>query len=211
MSIVSNIHKSFFIIFCLFVSACSTNSQIKSKQLNEWTVSTVAPKYYSAYIDILLITSETKQGGWRGMVTKYTKFSKNPNSWEGRERYHSDYVIQSSELPRLVYIRWHSLANNVTYDKAIRISDDMRNKMREYHDIRCGKSNKLRPYKNNILLGLAPDGMISVFLNNRCFDNELQFKVQAAEYKVADDFVYPELSEEAQAYIDEHGVPVGIW
>ncbi|WP_330219930.1 DUF2931 family protein [Aliivibrio fischeri] len=211
MSIVSNIHKSFFIIFCLFVSACSTNHQIKSKRLNEWTVSTVAPKYYSAYIDILLITSETKQGGWRGMVTKYTKFSKNPNSWEGRERYSSGYSIQSTELPGLLYIRWHSLANKKTYNKTIKVSGDIRNKMREYHDIRCGYYDLLLPYKDNILLGLAPDGMISVFLNGGCFDNELQFKVQAVEYKVADDFVYPELSEEAQAYVDEHGVPVGIW
>ncbi|MGN2670015.1 DUF2931 family protein [Aliivibrio fischeri] len=199
------------IIFCLLVSSCSTEYQAEPQELDEWRVSTMAPRYYSAYVDILLITGEKKQGGWRGVVTKYTKLSTHPNSWEGRERYHSGYVIQSSELPGLVYIRWHSLANNVTYDKAIRISDDMRNKMREYHDIRCGKSNKLRPYKNNILLGLAPDGMISIFLNNRCFDNELQFKVQAVEYKVADDFVYPELSEEAQAYVDEHGVPVGIW
>ncbi|WP_375320234.1 DUF2931 family protein [Aliivibrio logei] len=206
-----SIHKSLLIIFCLLISACSTEHQVKPPPLDEWRVSTMAPKYYSAYIDVLVMTGERKQGKWVGMVTTSTKFSKHPNSWEGRERYNSGYSIQSTELPGLVYIRWHSLANKVTYNKAIRISDDIRNKMREYHDIRCGYYDLLLPYKNNILLGLAPDGMISVFLNGGCFDNELQFKVQAAEYKVADDFVYPELSEEAQAYLDEHGVPVGIW
>ncbi|WP_063645869.1 DUF2931 family protein [Aliivibrio fischeri] len=204
-------NKYLLITLCLLVSSCSTEPQVKPQQLDEWRVSTMAPKYYSAYIDILLITGEKKQGGWRGMVTKYTKFSKHPNSWEGRERYSSGYSIQSTELPGLLYIRWHSLANKKTYNKTIKVSEDIRNKMREYHDIRCGYYDLLLPYKNNILLGLAPDGMISVFLNGGCFDNELQFKVQAVEYKVADDFVYPELSEEAQAYIDEHGVPVGIW
>ncbi|MBP3139819.1 DUF2931 family protein [Aliivibrio fischeri] len=203
-------NKYLLITLCLLVSSCSTEPQVKPQQLDEWRVSTMAPKYYSAYIDILLITGEKKQGGWRGMVTKYTKFSKHPNSWEGRERYSSGYSIQSTELPGLLYIRWHSLANKKTYNKTIKVSEDIRNKMREYHDIRCGYYDLLLPYKNNILLGLAPDGMISVFLNGGCFDNELQFKVQAVEYKVADDFVYPELSEEAQAYVDEHGVPTGI-
>ncbi len=211
MRIGINVKAYLLITFCLLVSSCSTEPQVKSQQLDEWRVSTMAPKYYSAYVDIMLITGEEKKGGWRGMVTKSTKFSKHPNSWEGRERYNSGYSIQSTELPGLVYIRWHSLANNVTYNKAIRISDDIRNKMREYHDIRCGYYDLLLPYKNNILLGLAPDGMISVFLNGGCFDNELQFKVQAVEDKVADDFVYPDLKKESQDYVDEHGVPVGIW
>ncbi|MGN2670011.1 DUF2931 family protein [Aliivibrio fischeri] len=153
-------NKYLLITLCLLVSSCSTEPQVKPQQLDEWRVSTMAPKYYSAYIDILLITGEKKQGGWRGMVTKYTKFSKHPNSWEGRERYSSGYSIQSTELPGLLYIRWHSLANKKTYNKTIKVSEDIRNKMREYHDIRCGYYDLLLPYKNNILLGLAPDGMI---------------------------------------------------
>ncbi|MCE4935408.1 DUF2931 family protein [Aliivibrio fischeri] len=199
------------IIFCLLVSSCSTEYQAEPQELDEWTVSTISPKNYIAVVDILLITGENKSGGWTGLVSNYTTESLGPLNWSGAERYHSGYTIEDSELPGLLYIRWHSLANKVTYDKAIRISDDIRRKMREYHDIRCGYYDLLLPYKDNILLGLAPDGMISVFLNGGCFDNELQFKVQAVEYKVADDFVYPELSEEAQAYVDEHGVPVGIW
>ncbi|WP_063652814.1 DUF2931 family protein [Aliivibrio fischeri] len=204
-------NKYILIILCLLVSACSTESQVKSQQLDEWTVSTISPKNYIAVADILLITGEKKERGWTGLVSNYTTESLSPLKWDGVDRYHSGYFIEDAELPGLIYIRWHSLANKVTYNKAIRISENIRNKMREYHDIRCGKSNRLKPYKNNILLGLAPDGMISVFLNGRCFDNEFQFKVQAVEYKVADDFVYPELSEEAQAYVDEHGVPTGIW
>jgi len=205
------LNKYLLIALCLLVSSCSTEPQVKPQQLDEWRVSTMAPRYYSAYVDILLITGEKKQGGWRGMVTTSTKFSKHPNSWEGLERYHSGYTIRSVKLPASFYIRWHSLANKKTYNKTIKVSEDIRRKMREYHEIRCGFNNGLYPYKDNILLGLAPDGMISVFLNGTCFDNELQFKVQAVEYKVADDFVYPELSEEAQAYVDEHGVPTGIW
>ncbi len=204
-------NKFLLIIFGLLLGGCVDSQLGKSKQLDEWTISTMAPKYYSAYVDILLIVDEEKQGGWRGMVTKSTKFSKHPNSWEGLERYHSGYTIRSTKLPASFYIRWHSLANKKTYHKTIKVSEDIRNKMREYHEMRCGFNNGLYPYKDNILLGLAPDGMISVFLNGTCFDNELQFKVQAAEDKVADDFVYPTLKKESQAYIDEHGVPVGIW
>ncbi|WP_255312112.1 MULTISPECIES: DUF2931 family protein [unclassified Aliivibrio] len=206
-----SIHKSLLIIFCLLISACSVKHQVKSQQLSEWTVSTISPKYYTVRGDILLIEGETKQRGWRGMIGKATMESEQPLSWNELGRFHSGYFIESKELPRSLYIRWHSLANKKSYHKTVVVSDDLRNKMREYHDIRCGYYDLLLPYKNNILLGLAPDGMISVFLNGGCFDNELQFKVQAVEYKVVDDFVYPELSEEAQAYVDEHGVPVGIW
>ncbi|MCE7536171.1 DUF2931 family protein [Aliivibrio fischeri] len=204
-------NRLLFIIWGLFLSGCVDSQLEKPQQLGEWTISTMAPKYYSAYVDILLIVDEEKQGGWKGMVTTSTKFSKHPNSWEGLERYHSGYTIRSAKLPASFYIRWYSLANKKTYNKTIKVSEDIRRKMREYHEMRCGFNNGLYPYKDNILLGLAPDGMISVFLNGTCFDNELQFKVQAVEYKVADDFVYPELSEEAQAYVDEHGVPTGIW
>ena len=193
------------------ISACSAKHQVKSQQLDEWRVSTIAPKYYIVRVDTVLIFGEKKKIGWKGMVGKTTVSSSDPLGWAGGERYNSGYSIKSIELPGSLYVRWHSLANKKTYHQGIKVSEDIRNKMREYHDIRCGKSNRLKPYKNNILLGLAPDGMISVFLNGRCFDNELQFKVQAVEDKVADDFVYPELSKEAQSYVDEHGVPVGIW
>ncbi|OCH16024.1 hypothetical protein A6E05_17400 [Aliivibrio sp. 1S165] len=200
-------NKYLLITLCLLVSSCS----IKSQQLNEWRVSTIAPKYYIVRVDTVLIFGEKKKIGWKGMVGKTTVSSSDPLGWAGGERYNSGYSIKSIELPGSLYVRWHSLANKKTYHQGIKVSEDIRNKMREYHNIRCGYYNLLLPYKNNILLGLAPDGMISVFLNGGCFDNELQFKVQAVEDKVVDDFVYPELSEEAQAYVDEHGVPVGIW
>ncbi|MGN2921120.1 DUF2931 family protein [Aliivibrio fischeri] len=152
------------IIFCLLVSSCSTEYQAEPQELDEWTISTISPKYYTVRGDILLIVGEKKQGGWRGMIGKTTMESESPLSWDGGERFHSGYSINSDELPASFYIRWHSLANKKTYNKTIKVSEDVRNKMREYHDIRCGKSNKLRPYKNNILLGLAPDGMILYFL-----------------------------------------------
>ncbi len=171
----------------------------------------MSPKYYTVRGDTLLIVGEKKAGGWKGMIGKATMESLDPLNWEGLDRFHSGYSIKSTELPGLFYIRWHSLSNKKTYNKSVRVSEEIRKKMSEYHDMRCGFNNGLYPYKDNILLGLAPDGMISVFLNGTCFKNELQFKVQAVEEEVSDDFIYPELSEEAQAYVDEHGVPVGIW
>ncbi|MUJ26245.1 DUF2931 family protein, partial [Aliivibrio fischeri] len=122
----------------LFLSGCVDSQLEKPQQLGEWTISTMAPKYYSAYVDILLIVDEEKQGGWKGMVTTSTKFSKHPNSWEGLERYHSGYTIRSVKLPASFYIRWHSLANKKTYNKTIKVSEDIRRKMREYHEMRCG-------------------------------------------------------------------------
>ncbi len=198
-------------IFCLFISGCVTRPLFQFEQLDNWRISTLAPKYYTAMVDSLLILGEKKQGRWIGMVGNYTTESLSPLNWDGGERFHSGYSIKSTELPGLFYIRWHSLSNKKTYNKSVRVSEEIRKKMSEYHDMRCGFNNGLYPYKDNILLGLAPDGMISVFLNGTCFKNELQFKVQAVEEEVSDDFIYPELSEEAQAYVDEHGVPVGIW
>ncbi len=203
-------NQLYFIILCLLFSGC-TNSELKKNKLNEWRISTMSPKYYTVRVDTLLIGSENQKKVWKGMVGKTTVFSSSPLDWSGGERFHSGYKIKSSDLPGSFYIRWHSLANEKTYNKNIELSEFVRENMGKYHEKRCGNNYNLYPYKNNILLGLAPDGMISVFLNGRCFDNELQFKVQAVEYKVADDFVYPELSEEAQAYVDEYGVPVGIW
>ncbi|MGF1907452.1 DUF2931 family protein [Aliivibrio salmonicida] len=198
-------------IFCLFISGCVTRPLFQSEKLDEWTISTMSPKYYTVRGDTLLIVGEKKAGGWKGMIGKATMESLDPLSWEGLERFHSGYSIKSTELPSLFYIRWHSLSNKKTYNKSVRVSEEIRKKMSEYHDMRCGFNNGLYPYKDNILLGLAPDGMISVFLNGTCFKNELQFKVQAVEEEVSDDFIYLELSEEAQAYVDKHGVPVGIW
>ncbi|MBB1314830.1 MULTISPECIES: DUF2931 family protein [Aliivibrio] len=203
--------KIIFSVFCLFLSGCGNSLFESSKQLDEWTISTMSPKYYTVRGDTLLIVGEKKAGGWKGMIGKATMESLDPLNWEGLDRFHSGYSIKSTELPGLFYIRWHSLSNKKTYNKSVRVSEEIRKKMSEYHDMRCGFNNGLYPYKDNILLGLAPDGMISVFLNGTCFKNELQFKVQAVEEEVSDDFIYPELSEEAQAYVDEHGVPVGIW
>ncbi len=205
--------KLLFSLLLLTLSGCANS------QLDEWRVSTLAPQHYPAETDTLLIFSEkfsenirnNKQGGWSGMVTRATPESNNPLGWDGRERHHSGYTISSVDLPGSVYISWYSLANKRAYEKKIRISDEIRASMREYHDIRCGFNNSLHPYKDNILLGLAPDGMISVFLNGTCIDNELQFKVQAVDEKIPDGYVFPELDEEDQAYVDIHGVPAGSW
>ncbi|MUK49542.1 DUF2931 family protein, partial [Aliivibrio fischeri] len=133
-----NVKTFLLIIFCLLVSSCSTEPQVKSQQLDEWTVSTISPKNYIAVADILLITGEKKERGWTGLVSNYTTESLSPLKWDGVDRYHSGYFIEDVELPGLIYIRWHSLANKKTYNKTIKVSEDIRRKMREYHDIRCG-------------------------------------------------------------------------
>ncbi|WP_236734062.1 DUF2931 family protein, partial [Aliivibrio fischeri] len=61
-------NKYLLITLCLLVSSCSTESQVKSQRLDEWTISTISPKYYTVRGDILLIVGEKKQGGWRGMI-----------------------------------------------------------------------------------------------------------------------------------------------
>ena len=197
--------KLLFSLLLLTLSGCANS------QLDEWRISTMAPKHYPVEVDTLLIIGAQKQNRWTGMVSGTAKASRNPLGWDGRERYHSGYSISNTELPGVFYIRWYSLANKQAYVKTIRISDEIRASMREYHDIRCGQFDDLFPYKSNILLGLAPDGMISVFLNGRCFDNELQFKIQAVDKKIPDGYVFPALDEEDQAYVDIHGVPAGSW
>ena len=187
--------KLLFSLFLLTLSGCANS------QLDEWRISTMAPKHYPVEVDTLLIIGAQKQNRWTGMVSGTAKASRNPLGWDGRERYHSGYSISNTELPGVFYIRWYSLANKRAFEQTIRISDD----------IRCGNYNIHYPYRSNILLGLAPDGMISVFLNGGCFDNELQFKVQAVDKKIPDDYVFPELDEEDQAYVDIHGVPAGSW
>ncbi|MDX1304595.1 DUF2931 family protein [Photobacterium sp.] len=191
----------------LLLSSCS----LRGHQLEEWTVTAATPQHYRAKVEKALVLGESKKNGWRAMIGGYAPYSNNPLSWAGVERLSAGYSIKSKELPYIIYIQWYSLANKMAFEKSITIPESIREEMRVYHDVRCGSLDLLRPYKDNILLGLAPDGMISVFLNGGCFENELQFKVQAAVTPVPEDFIFPELDAEDKAYVDEHGVPTGSW
>ncbi|OCH16025.1 hypothetical protein A6E05_17410 [Aliivibrio sp. 1S165] len=91
-----SIHKSLLIIFCLLISACSAKHQVKSQQLVEWTVSTLAPKYYSAYIDILLITSKKNKVGGEGWLQNLLSFLNIQTL--GREEKDTIQVIQFKVL-----------------------------------------------------------------------------------------------------------------
>jgi len=85
----------------------------------------------------------------------------------GKGRY-----VTGADLPRLIYVRWQSIAEPQTYEAYIEIPQFARNTMLKDEKAFCGAVGKWKTdYRKLLIVGLAPGGVAKVWLGGPCLQS----------------------------------------
>jgi hypothetical protein len=125
--------------------------------------------------------------------------------------------VNNVDLPERLFLRWQSLVEPQAYKIRIPIPQWVREEMVKPQRVFCKWDQKVVTlYRDTITVGMAPGGIVKVWVGTGCLEHKEVGRFQAeieprGPYLNGKGNYYRALKPEAQAYIDEHGIPYGTW
>lgn len=215
-------------VIALCFGGCTTDHR-QSLPPDGWSLNFFTPDYMEAWIetaDVVDINDRVFRRAGSGVpATGYPRglskgipahFKGDANGWfkdpGGKGRY-----VTGADLPRLVYVRWQSMAEPQTYEVYIEITESVRQLMRKREDVFCAFEGKvITDYRELLVVGLAPGGIAKVWVGGPCLPAIEVTRVQGTinpkgPYGGTSNGKHRPLSEESKAYIEKFGIPFGSW
>lgn len=212
--------KYFILIGCLFFICC-THSKKKERQNNEnfsWGSTITAPHMYPIEIHKGYLASDKK------MITAYINTGTSAGDWG----YGNNAYAGGKTVPTNLSLIWISFADKKFYKiEAILPHDKIMALFKEGYMNKDQKGVSYHITYNDITVGLAPGGLVVVWLTGKSRAVEIahyqavetfvsvnEFYRNPHEYTQQEFFDYrfqSYLPKETQAYIKENGVPVNLW
>lgn len=126
--------------------------------------------------------------------------------------------VVGADLPKRIYVRWQSIVESHTYKVWIDIPEEARQLMLESVNQRCAKTPEQEGrYNASLYLGLAPGGVVQVWVRDSCHHPVKVARAQAeveplgpSQGKNQGRYAYP-VSEKSKRYIEKFGIPYGSW
>jgi hypothetical protein len=225
----NELYRCFYtLFFALFLSGC-TSKQSLPLPFDAWSVIFFSPDYMDVWIETAMAVDTDNQvidhvGGGipaQGYPRAMSKgapanFRGKPAGWPENPGGKGRRVLNAN-LPKLIYIRWQSIAEPQTYEVAIEIPDSTRELMRKREDIFCPFDGKvITDYRKLVVVGLAPGGIAKVWIKGPCLRAIEVTRVQARIFPLrpyigSSGAKYHPLEEESKAYIKKFGIPYDSW
>jgi hypothetical protein len=147
-----------------------------------------------------------------GGVAGYTR---QPEGWhKGGGK---NMPVYNVDLPERIFVRWQSLVEQQTYKVGIKIPQWVRDEMVRPERVFCQGSKEWRDdYRKMITLGMAPGGVVKVWVGGACLGftevGRFQAEIETlGPYKGKSKGKYIPIEPENKAYVDKHGIPYGTW
>ncbi|NTZ94925.1 DUF2931 family protein [Pseudomonas koreensis] len=126
--------------------------------------------------------------------------------------------VVGADLPKRIYVRWQSIVEPQTYKAWVDIPEEARQLMLESVNQRCAKTPEQEGrYNASLYLGLAPGGVVQVWVRDSCHHPVKVARAQAeveplgpSQGKNQGRYAYP-VSEKSKRYIHKFGIPYGSW
>jgi hypothetical protein len=125
--------------------------------------------------------------------------------------------INNVDLPDQIFLRWQSLVEPQAYRARIQIPQWVRDEMVKPERVYCrGSKEWIDGYRFAIALGMAPGGIVKVWVGGPCLGfkevGRYQAKVEPlGPNQDGNGLFYRAPNPAAQAWIDQHGIPYGSW
>lgn len=198
----------------LSLCACASGPTPPKLPYNSWYVGLAAPRYMEVWVESVDVLDQRGLAFFRvhGGVAGYTR---KPEGWHkggGKAK-----PVNNVDLPERLFLRWQSLAEPQTYTINIKIPQWVRDEMVRPERVFCQGSKKWKDdYRDMITLGMAPGGIVKVWVGGPClgFKEVGRFQAQIdprGPYQNGKGIYYRAPRPEAQTYIDQHGIPYGTW
>ncbi|MBB3241118.1 hypothetical protein FHW68_002638 [Pseudomonas sp. Tn43] len=206
----------------LLLAGC-TQSVAQSLDHKEWFLGFGAPDYMEVWIetaDVVDIQERVLRRAGSGIASVHTPANNKgkPAGWPESPGRGKGRHVTSVDLPRLIYVRWQSLAEPQTYEAYIVIPESAREIMRKPEKAFCRADGKwITDYRDDIGIGLAPGGIAKVWLGGPCLKSVEIARVVGTVNKQGPSqgknegrYALP-LSPESKSYIEKFGIPYGSW
>ncbi|HEY0290245.1 MAG TPA: DUF2931 family protein [Pseudomonas sp.] len=214
---------AFFMV--LLLSGCSSKNDYGAElPYDAWRLGFLAPNYMEVWIetaDVVDIKDRLFRRAMSGVAAIQTppNLRGNPRGWPKRPGDGAGKHVFGADVPRLIYVRWQSLAEPQTYEAYIDIPESIRHTMLEVREKTYCKASKkwIKDYRELLVIGLAPGGVAKTWISGACLD---PIEVSRVQGKVVEKGPYLgqsggqyglKLEPESQAYIDKFGIPYDSW
>nr|WP_296188333.1 DUF2931 family protein [Pseudomonas sp. UBA1879] len=189
-----------------------------------WRLGFLAPNYMEVWIEtanVLDVKGRVFGRAMSGVAAIQTppNFRGNPRGWPKRPGDGAGKYVWRADVPRLIYVRWQSLAEPQTYEAFIEIPEATRNAMLEIkQNTYCrGTKEWITDHRELLVIGLAPGGIAKTWIRGLCLDPIEVSRVQGRIVEKGPDLGRTngqyalELEPESRAYIDKFGIPYDSW
>jgi hypothetical protein len=179
-----------------------------------WYVGLAAPRHMEVWVEGVDVLDQRGLAFFNvfGGVASYT------GKVEGWHKGGGEIMpVSNVDLPERIFLRWQSLAEPQTYKIGIKIPQWVRDTMVKPERVFCQGSKEWRDdYRDIITLGMAPGGIVKVWVGGAClgFTEVGRFQAEVeplGPHKNGNGRYYRAPNPEAQAYIDANGIPYGSW
>ncbi len=218
--------KSIFSLLAVLVlCGCQTHdplSAAKDAKARWWSLEFIGPNYMTGWVESSVVQDIdgrlTDHGGGGvigngnpGYATETAK------GWLGGVGSNTRGVVGAG-LPKRIYVRWQSIVEPQTYRAWVDIPEQARELMLESVQRRCPRTpERTARYMASMYFGLAPGGIIQVWVVDSCGD-----AVKVARSKAEVEPLGPSqgqtdgryaytINDKTRRYIDKYGIPYGSW
>jgi hypothetical protein len=179
-----------------------------------WYVGLAAPRHMEVWVESVDVLDQRGFAFFRvhGGVASYTGKVEGWHEGGGATR-----MVNNVDLPERIFVRWQSLVEPQTYKVGIKIPQWVRDEMVRPERVFCQGSKEWRDdYRKMITLGMAPGGIVKVWVGGACLGftevGRFQAEIETlGPYKGKSKGKYIPIEPENKAYVDKHGVPYGTW
>ncbi|MGF6141733.1 hypothetical protein QF013_005405 [Pseudomonas laurylsulfatiphila] len=205
----------FGLLFCL--SACASGPQPPAAPklpYDSWYVGLAAPRFMEVWVETVDVLDQRGLPFFR-VSAGVAGYTRKPEGWhKGGGKM---MPVNNVDLPERIFLRWQSLVEPQAYKIRIQIPQWVREEMVKPERVFCPGSQKWKvDYRDSITLGMAPGGIVKVWVGGACLDFKEVGRFQAeveplGPHRNGNGIYYRAPKPEAQAYIDQHGIPYGTW
>ncbi len=190
----------------------------QSRHDEPWSLGFGAPDYMEVWIETADVVVFRRAGSGIASVLTPKDNKGEPAGWPKSPGRGAGRDVLGADLPRLIYVRWQSLAEPQTYEAYIVIPESAREIMRKPEKAFCRADGKwITDYRADIGIGLAPGGIAKIWLGGPCLKSIEIARVVGtinkqgpSQGKNEGRYALP-LSPESKAYIEKFGIPYDSW
>ncbi|MGE8174988.1 DUF2931 family protein [Pseudomonas fluorescens] len=208
----------------LSMSACHAVDPLSAKndyKLLWWGIGFTEPAYMTVWVEtttVIDVHDRLITGVASGAAAKTPdgEYSKEiARGWDGIGG--SGMPVVGADLPKRIFVRWQSIVERKTYAGWIDISESTRDIMRNSTAQRCHKTPEFAANPSAALnLGLAPGGIIQVWVWDDCFRAHKVDRGQVGIEPLGPNQgkyngYYRKIKDSSKRYIERFGIPYGSW
>jgi len=211
------------LIGLLFLGGCQATDPLSAEHDPHspwWSIAFQGPSYMLGEVELRIVEDINGQffrrpgGGSIGTATPEDG-TESARGWP-RVIAGSVMPVTGAALPKRIFVRWQSVVEPQTYKVWVDIPEQAREIMRTSISRRCPDTLR-SPYRASLILGLAPGGVVQVWVRDSCHDAIKVARAQAeveplgpSQGKNEGRYAYT-LDEKVQRYIERYGIPYGSW